>query len=152
MLDNKKETAHTNQSAEQSQTTNEKNIQLNYTPKKSDLQADVLLSLIGYGADNAIHLADLVRLTGLESRIVRKRIETLRRSGCVIAADEHGYYYPTSFLELSRYIRRTERQAKSILFTLKAARRKRRELANQKDMPLPFTEQANDSENSAGGV
>lgn len=104
------------------------------------MERDILLTLIGHGADNAIHLADLVRLTGLESRIVRKRIETLRRRGYVICADESGYYYPTSFLELSRYIRRTERQAKSILFTLKAARRRLAELSSDGD------------ENSAGGV
>lgn len=140
MLDNKKETAHTNQSAEQSQTTNEKNIQLNYTPKKSDLQDDILLSLIGYGADNGIHLADLVRLTGLESRIVRKRIETLRRSGHVICADESGYYFPSTYAELSHYVRRTEKQARSIFLTLRSARRRLAELSSDGD------------ENSAGGV
>ena len=140
MRNNEKETAHTNQNAGRSHEANVSCVQPDYTLKKSDLQDDILLSLIGYGADNGIHLADLVRLTGLESRIVRKRIETLRRRGYVICADESGYYYPTSFLELSRYIRRTERQAKSILFTLKAARRKRREMASQTDMPLPFTE------------
>ena len=140
MRNNEKETAHTNQSAGRSHKMNVSCVQPDYTPKKSDLQADVLLSLIGHGSDNGVHLADLVRLTGLESRIVRKRIETLRRQGCVIAADEHGYYYPSTYAELSHYVKRTEKQAKSILFTLKAARRKRREMASQTDMPLPFTE------------
>lgn len=104
------------------------------------MERDILLTLIGHGADNAIHLADLVRLTGLESRIVRKRIETLRRSGHVICADESGYYFPSTYAELRHYVKRTEKQARSIFLTLRSARRRLAELSSYGD------------ENSAGGV
>lgn len=140
MRNNEKETAHTNQNAKRSRETNVSYVQTDYTPKKSDLQEDILLSLIGHGSDNGVHLADLVRLTGLDSRIVRKRIETLRRSGHVICADESGYYFPSTYAELSHYVRRTEKQARSIFLTLRSARRRLAELSSDGD------------ENSAGGV
>ena len=91
------------------------------------MERDILLTLIGYGADNGIHLADLVRLTGLSRGSFERGSRRSADRVCVIAPTERaGYYYPSTYAELSHYVKRTEKQAKSILFTLKAARRKRR--------------------------
>lgn len=111
-----------------------------YTPKHTKMQANKILSLIGSGQANAIHLSELIKLTGFENRLVRKEIERLRRSGYVIVSDNHGYYYPETAHELSRYIKRTERQAKSIFYTLRSAKRQYRELENSNQLRLPFDE------------
>ena len=95
---------------------------------KEQFKQDKILNLIGFGVDNAVHLSELESLTGLDNRDIRKRIEYLRRSGYVIAADRHGYYYPSTYNELSRYVRRTEKQAKSILLTLTTAKKRLKEL------------------------
>ncbi len=117
-----------------------KNVQDNYIPHKADLQQKIdlnafpyaeILNAIGsasgaggvmYGADRAIHLSELCTITGLNSRNVRKAIEKMRRAGVVIASGENGYFIPETATELERYIRRTEKTARSIFYTLKAAR------------------------------
>lgn len=82
-----------------------------------------ILSLIGAGEENAIHLSELVSITGLHNRELRKRIEQLRRSGTVIISSKKGYFRPLDNSEVSRYIKQEERRARSIFRTLKAARK-----------------------------
>lgn len=125
---NKKGAANAEQSTEQPQKANVDNIQDYYTPKNQKMQANKILSLIGCGQSNAIHLSELIKLTELENRLVRKEIERLRRAGYVIVSDNNGYYFPETVQELSRYIKRTERHAKSVFYTLRSARRKYKEM------------------------
>lgn len=77
---------------------------------------------IGVGADNATSSATLQSLTGLTAREVRKSVETLRRSGCVICSDEHGYYRPASLSDVQRFIKKESRRARSVFYTLRSAR------------------------------
>ncbi len=55
-----------------------------------------ILSAIGNGSENARHKNQLVRLTGMNERALRKSIEHLRRENFVIISDENGYYFPQS--------------------------------------------------------
>ncbi len=55
-----------------------------------------ILSAIGNGSQNARHKNQLVRLTGMSERALRKSIEHLRRENFVIISDENGYYFPQS--------------------------------------------------------
>ncbi len=82
-----------------------------------------ILSLIGAGEENAIHLSELVSITSLHNRELRKRIEQLRRSGTVIISSKKGYFRPLDNSEVGRYIKQEERRARSIFRTLKAARK-----------------------------
>ena len=81
-----------------------------------------ILSLIGTGSANGIHAATIGSMVNLDDRSTRKAIEKIRRcSDC-----KHGYYFPATSDEIEEFIKREERRAKSILFTLKSARRLRR--------------------------
>ena len=83
-----------------------------------------IIPLIGEGAEAGIHLCELVKMTGMEDRALRKSIEHLRRSGAVIASDaDHGYYFPASVSELGAYVRKEEQRARSTFHTIKTARK-----------------------------
>ena len=104
----------------------ENQIQTNFNTKDDDLSTvwgEKILSLIGAGEENAIHLSDLMRITGIGNREIRKCIETLRRNGAVIISNKNGYFKPLRSYEDDRYVRQETGRAKSIFYTLKAARK-----------------------------
>ena len=104
----------------------ENQIQTNLNTKDDDLSTvwgEKILSLIGAGEENAIHLSDLMRITGIGNREIRKCIETLRRNGAVIISNKNGYFKPLRSYEVDRYVRQETGRAKSIFYTLKAARK-----------------------------
>lgn len=83
-----------------------------------------ILSLIGTGRDEGIHVREISRAADLDERSVRKAIETIRRAGVVIVTDcLSGYWYPDTLEELRLYIRQEERRGKSTFYTLKSARK-----------------------------
>lgn len=98
-----------------------------FTTKEPQLSTiepyNTILSLIGIGEDNAVHLAYITKLTDIHERELRKYIEQLRRSGIVIISNNKGYFKPYTKAELQRYITQETRRAKSIFYTLKNARR-----------------------------
>lgn len=77
---------------------------------------------ISCGEENAIHVKELMHLTKIENRPLRKYIEQLRRSGYIIAATEKGYFRPKTQEELRQYILTEESRAESLLCTISAAR------------------------------
>ncbi len=81
-----------------------------------------ILAAIGDGAENARHKSELIRLTGMQDRELRKTIEFLRRHGVVIISDSHGYYFPSNERELAAYVHQEEKRAKSVFGTLRYAR------------------------------
>lgn len=84
--------------------------------------SQLILSNIGEGEDNATHLKELVNISGLSERDLRKTIEGLRRTGFVIVSSSNGYYKPSTLTEVRRHIRKESRRAMSIFYTLKSAR------------------------------
>lgn len=83
---------------------------------------NIILSYLKHGADKAISKRKLCQYTGLDERILRRSIETIRRNNICIISDINGYYYPLTRQEIESYIRRTERTAKSTFYTLRAAK------------------------------
>lgn len=82
-----------------------------------------IMSLIGTGWEQGVHVRDICRATGLDDRGARKAIETIRRAGVVVCTDcLHGYFYPETLEELGLYVRQEERRGRSTFYTLKAAR------------------------------
>lgn len=82
-----------------------------------------ILSLIGTGWEQGVHVRDICRATELDDRGARKAIEAIRRAGVVVCTDcLHGYYYPETLEELGQYVRQEERRGRSTFYTLKAAR------------------------------
>lgn len=87
-----------------------------------------LMELLPKGEANAISMAELSRVTGLEDRALRKVIFSNRINGEIIASGIRGYFIPTTKKELMQYYRRHLSRGKATLATLKATRRKLREL------------------------
>lgn len=73
------------------------------------------------GENNAVSLADMCIISGLDNRSTRQVIENLRRSGVVICSSDNGYFYPADISELKRYVRRERARSNSIELTLKSA-------------------------------
>lgn len=61
------------------------------------------IKAIPYGEDNAISQKELSVIWKTSERDVRRIITIARMDGNVIAATEHGYFYPTTGSELLRY-------------------------------------------------
>lgn len=73
-------------------------------------------SLLMEGRDNAIHLADLVRLTGWPERDVRKAIQRERQRGSPILSDnKNGYFLPQSEAEKAQFVCSMRCRAREIL-------------------------------------
>lgn len=81
-----------------------------------------IVSLIREGENNAVHGADLARCVNMDARELRQAIEKLRRNGVIIASSQKGYYYPANMGELAAFVRKEERRARSVFYTLRAAR------------------------------
>ena len=89
------------------------------------------LSCIHKGRRNAIKTKDLKRLSGMDERTIRRIIELLRRKGHVIVSDTNGYYFPETVGELESYVKKTDKQARSIFFTLQTARNELKRLKDE---------------------
>ena len=92
-----------------------------------------IVSLIREGENNAVHGADLARYVNMDARELRQAIEKLRRNGVIIASSQKGYYYPANMGELAAFVRKEERRARSVLYTLKTARRFLKEQIKEAD-------------------
>ena len=72
------------------------------------------------GKDNAISRRQLVTLTRLTDRDVRRLINLARRTTVIISADDgSGYYLPTEYEELRQYYARESARAGDIYKNLR---------------------------------
>ena len=77
---------------------------------------EVVSSLLLKGRSNALHLADLVRLTGWPERDVRKAIQRERQRGSPILSDnKSGYFLPGNEQERALCVRSLRHRAHEIL-------------------------------------
>lgn len=78
--------------------------------------SQVVSSLLMEGRSNALHLADLVRLTGWPERDVRKAIQRERQRGSPILSDnKNGYFLPQSEAEKAQFVCSMRCRAREIL-------------------------------------
>lgn len=80
---------------------------------------------------------ELQDFTSLNDRTVRKLIEQMREDGLCILSDAKGYYLPSTEEELEKYIRKTEKTAKSLFRSLESAKRVLREIRNEGQEKMP---------------
>lgn len=85
--------------------------------------AERISNALRTGESNAVSLADMCIISGLDNRHTRLVIEDMRRKGAVICSSECGYFYPADRSELSRYVNRERSRANSISQTLRSAKR-----------------------------
>lgn len=93
------------------------------TVERTDCQGKIA-ALLSRGQENAVPLAHLEALTGLDGRRVREQIERERRSGVPILSQD-GYYLPADDRETERFVKSMRRRANEILKTAKAVERGR---------------------------
>lgn len=85
--------------------------------------SEKICSALRTGENNAVSLAEMCSISGLDNRHTRLIIEDLRRKGTVICSSDKGYFYPENASELGRYVRKEKSRSNSIDLTLKAAER-----------------------------
>ena len=91
-----------------------------YTTTQSGGQGTIS-RLLMEGAENGLHLQDLVRLTGEDQRTVRKLIQEERLQGIPILSDNvHGYFLPGSDYEREICVKSLRGRAQEILETAAA--------------------------------
>lgn len=74
--------------------------------------------LLLHGQGNALPMRHLKELTGPDSRVIRRQIETERRQGRPILSDnQHGYWLSDSPAEIKRFSRSMRRRAAEIWLT-----------------------------------
>lgn len=85
-------------------------------------QAGIISRLLSHGADHGLHLADLVKLTGLPERVVRREIAAERKCGIMILTDNKaGYFLPGDPDELRRFSRSMTHRAGEIMAAARMA-------------------------------
>lgn len=92
-------------------------------------------ALLHPGAENGIKLPELVKLTGQEERIVRRRIQAERKAGKLILSDcLHGYFLPENSSDVQRFARSMSRRAAEIASIARAAEAALADMAGQQHM------------------
>lgn len=64
-----------------------------------------LLSVIGTGEENAIHLEDLENLLNANKRTVKSIVQAARENGLFILSSEKGYFFPATVREAHSFIK-----------------------------------------------
>ena len=85
-------------------------------------RAEKVFFCLSPGRGNAVKGEDVRRLTGLPDRAMRKALESLRRGGVVICADDSGYFLPETEGELRAYIGQEQHRLDAVALNLEAAR------------------------------
>lgn len=90
----------------------------NDTTPTAERQPPRIADLLHPGAENAVSRRDLIALTGLSDRELRRQIERERRAGASILSDnQHGYWLSDSPAEIKRFSRSMRRRAAEIRLT-----------------------------------
>lgn len=93
----------------------------------TDKTLQLICDNIAVGRENATSSKQLQQISGLSERELRKAIEQLRRSECVILSNSKGYFFPENQAELRSFVKQEKSRALSILRTLKPAKKRLKE-------------------------
>lgn len=81
-----------------------------------------IFDLLQPGSENGLTLSDLVQLTGVDERSIRRRIQAERKAGMLILSDcQHGYFLPEGETDVRRFIRSMSRRSREIAMVSRAA-------------------------------
>lgn len=101
---------------------------------------ETIMALLAFESQNDhrhIPVSELEEATWRGDRAVRAIIEQMREDGVCILSDAKGYYLPSTEEELEKFIRKTEKAAKSLFRSLESAKRVLREIRNEGQEKLP---------------
>lgn len=95
-----------------------------FTTREQDRQPGIIERLLSPGAENALPLRHLVKLTGLPARQVRQLIQAERLHGTPILADNHsGYFLPGTPRDVEEFVRSMQHRAEEIIRAANAVQR-----------------------------
>ena len=95
--------------------------------------SEIIRATLEAGESNAVSVAELCRITGLQDRELRAAIAAERSHGSVICSNAKGYFFPETLPELQDYINRERARSKSITRSLKAAEKLLKDWKEQND-------------------
>lgn len=84
-----------------------------------------IINYIPHGRENAVTRSQLVDMTGMHDRNVRKAISKARKEYVILSLENgSGYYQPTAddYPELRRTLKREESRARSVFGSIKKLR------------------------------
>ena len=93
----------------------------------------MIAELLKPGKENKVSFEALMNATGAKSeRELRKRIAEERKKGAIIlSCAEGGYYLPNNRNEVEAYVNTMSKEARSIFYMLKSARKYLKETAQE---------------------
>lgn len=95
-----------------------------FTTRERVRQPGKIERLLSPGAENALPLRHLVKLTGLPARQVRQLIQVERLRGVPILADNHsGYFLPGTPRDVEEFARSMRHRAEEIIRAANAVQR-----------------------------
>ena len=103
--------------------------------KKREEKCELISDLLHKGRNNGLTLQDLVKLTGMDERTIRRRIHVERKSGILIMADcIHGYFLPEDTYDVRRFIHSMSNRSKEIAAVSRAAEDALAKMENQEQI------------------
>ena len=84
----------------------------------------MLFELLAVGKENAIPSRDLCKALQLRDvRELRLIVQRERQAGAVILSSEKGYFLPGCKSEVEKFIRTTDKKARSTMYCMKSAKK-----------------------------
>ena len=103
--------------------------------KKREEKYQLISDLLHKGRNNGLTLQDLVKLTGMDERTIRRKIHVERKSGILIMADcVHGYFLPEDAYDVRRFIHSMSNRSKEIAAVSRAAEDALAKMENQEQI------------------
>ena len=103
--------------------------------KKREEKCELISDLLHKGRNNGLTLQDLVKLTGMDERTIRRKIHVERKSGMLIMADcVHGYFLPEDTYDVRRFIHSMSNRSKEIAAVSRAAEDALAKMENQEQI------------------
>ena len=103
--------------------------------KKREEKYQLISDLLHKGRNNGLTLQDLVKLTRMDERTIRRKIHVERKRGILIMADcVHGYFLPEDAYDVRRFIHSMSNRSKEIAAVSRAAEDALAKMENQEQI------------------
>ena len=103
--------------------------------KKREEKCELISDLLHKSRNNGLTLQDLVKLTRMDERTIRRKIHVERKRGILIMADcVHGYFLPEDAYDVRRFIHSMSNRSKEISAVSRAAEDALAKMENQEQI------------------
>ena len=103
--------------------------------EKREEKYQLISDLLHKGRNNGLTLQDLVKMTGMDERIIRRKIHDERKSGILIITDcVNGYFLPENSHDVKVFIRSMNGRAREIADISRTAEDSLAKMENQEQI------------------